>query len=96
MLHGWISEIARYIDSARPETSHNKMLPFALAGDSYRGISSLNKYFFQTKKIIKQLQGTFLHQARRAKVQKRGQQETLEETGMLIYWLLLIVFMRGL
>ena len=32
---------------------------------------------FQTKKIINQRQGTFLHQARRAKVQERRQHETL-------------------
>jgi hypothetical protein len=28
-------ETARTIESTRPETSHNKMLPFALAGDSF-------------------------------------------------------------
>ncbi|MFT5875892.1 MAG: hypothetical protein ACI8WT_004892, partial [Clostridium sp.] len=33
----------------------------------------------QTKKIKNQRQGTFLHQARRAKVQERRQHETLTE-----------------
>ena len=28
-------ETARTIESARPETSHNKMLPFALAGEFF-------------------------------------------------------------
>ena len=29
-------EISRTIVSARPKTSHNKMLPFAFAGESFR------------------------------------------------------------
>jgi len=53
------------------------MLPFALARESFEGRNVKYSSSFSTKKIIKQRQGTFLHQARRAKVQERRQQATL-------------------
>jgi hypothetical protein len=70
-------ETARTIESAIPETSHNKMLPFALARGSLKRDKLFRQCIFQITKIINQCQGTFLHQARRDKVQERWQQETL-------------------
>ncbi|WP_263486913.1 hypothetical protein [Clostridium estertheticum] len=38
-------ESARHLESARPETSHNKMLTFALAGESFEEWQAIQKSY---------------------------------------------------
>ena len=59
------------------------MLPLALSGEYFETAQTIYVSVCFKLRKLKESQGTFLHQARRAKVQERRQHETLVRQAKL-------------